>query len=133
MANGEPPEYYARFGISKDEAKGVREWIEKGSLIPKPTKARISAETLLAVQNELDHQDEVWGKDKQQSFPGYLLILYNQLAQAQEGWMKSVQSGRKSPLAEIVQVAAVALRCIEECCIEEYGAEGCTTATWDKP
>ena len=74
---------------------------------------------------ELQHQEIKWGPNKEQSVPGYLLIMRKELAEAENGWMKSVE-GRDSVLSEIVQVAATAISCLNE-----YGTSGCPRATND--
>ena len=81
---------------------------------------------LWAVYRELQYQDDKWGADKEQSYAGYLLIIENELAEAKAGWMKSVPDGRHSTLAELVQVAATALRALSA-----YGTVGCPKALND--
>jgi hypothetical protein len=49
-----------------------------------------------------------------------MLIMRKELMEAEDGWMKNLE-GRHSSLAEIVQVAATAIRCIQR-----YGATGNT-------
>ncbi len=78
-----------------------------------------------AVVAELKYQDDKWGKDKEQSFPGFLLILENELAEAKLGWAKGGEE-RQSALHEVTQIAAVALRCINT-----YGTIGCPRSTFD--
>lgn len=77
-------------------------------------------EVMVKVRQERQHQDVKWGtlEQKQQSIPGYLVVLQSELDEARAGWMKNVP-GRDSALAEILQVAAVAVACLEQ-----YGAEG---------
>lgn len=77
-----------------------------------------------AIDIERTFQQNKYGPDKRQSLAGYLLILRRELAEAEEGWMKSIDKGRNSPLAEITQIAAVAVACLEV-----YGIEGNTTVT----
>jgi hypothetical protein len=76
---------------------------------------------------ERAYQDRKWGADKPQSLPGYLLILQREVQEAIDGWMKD-SSGRDAPLNEILQVAAVAVACLEQ-----YGTEGSATPTLDIP
>lgn len=79
----------------------------------------------MAIYRELEHQRQKWGPDKPQSLPGFLLILESELAEAKIGWMKN-REGRDSPLAEVMQIAAVALTCLSR-----YGTEGSARATND--
>src|SRR4051794_18602957 len=82
-------------------------------------------EPLLAIHRELEHQRQKWGKHKPQSLPGFLLILESELREAKHGWMKNLD-GRHSPLAEVVQIAAVAVSCLTR-----YGTSGSAGATND--
>lgn len=86
----------------------------------------IAPEVLSAILEELQHQDYKWGANKQQSYAGYLLVIESELAEAKAGWMKSIQEGRHSTLAELVQVAATAIRALNA-----YGTEGCPVALND--
>lgn len=78
-----------------------------------------------AITNELMHQDNKWGSGRPQSLAGYLLILRSEIDEAINGWMKNAE-GRNAPLAEVVQVAAVAIRCLED-----YGTRGNARPTRD--
>lgn len=80
---------------------------------------------IAAITNELMYQDSKWGAGKSQSLAGYLLILQREIDEAINGWMKN-SDGRNAPLAEVVQVAAVAIRCLEE-----YGTKGNARSTRD--
>lgn len=82
-------------------------------------------EALHAIFLELEHQRQKWGSDKQQSLPGFLLILESEMDEAKRGWTKNSE-GRNSPLSEVVQVAAVALACLTR-----YGVSGSARATDD--
>lgn len=64
---------------------------------------------------ERDYQDQKWGsiEQKNQSVAGFLLVLESELNEAKQGWMKNRQ-GRESSLGEIMQIAAVALACLEQ-------------------
>jgi hypothetical protein len=68
-----------------------------------------------AIDKERQYQENKWGtiKERGQSIPGYLLILRKELEEAELGWIKN-KTGRDSALAEIVQIAAVAVACLEE-------------------
>lgn len=78
-----------------------------------------------AIKAEREHQKRKYGADKQQSIPGFLLVLEQELQEAKDGWIKNV-SGRDSVLSEVVQVAAVAFACLEK-----YGITGSAFATDD--
>jgi hypothetical protein len=87
----------------------------------------IDHRTLWAVEKELQYQVDKWGADKEQSVPGYLLVMKRELDEAIAGWDKSVPGGRNSCLAEVVQVVAVGMKCLST-----YGTEGCPRATNDE-
>lgn len=77
-------------------------------------------EAINSVKEERDYQDAKWGTiaEHNQSIPGYLLIIRKELEEAENGWMKNTP-GRDSALAEIRQIAAVAIACMQQ-----YGIEG---------
>lgn len=77
-------------------------------------------EVCKSIQEERDYQDSKWGTldEKQQSIPGFMLVLEAELNEAKAGWMKNV-NGKHSSLAEIRQVAAVAIACLQQ-----HGIEG---------
>lgn len=79
-----------------------------------------------AVADERAYQQQRWGADKQQSLPGYLLIMKAELDEAIDGWMKNTTDRRDSCLEEVVQVAATAMACLEV-----YGTKGCSRSTND--
>lgn len=84
-------------------------------------KTRFAQEDVFdAICEERRLQDEKWGslEDKQQSVAGYLLILESELEEAKAGWMKN-KTGRHSALSEILQIASVAVACLQQ-----YGTEG---------
>jgi hypothetical protein len=80
-----------------------------------------------AIAQERKNQEDKWGENKPQSLPGYLLILESELNEAKLGWIKNLP-GKSAPLNEIVQIAAVAVACLER-----YGVSGSTIATDDIP
>src|SRR4051812_5599731 len=82
-------------------------------------------EPLVAIYRKLEHQRQKWGRDKSQSLPGFLMVLESELTEAKRGWIKNLE-GRNSPLAEVVQIAAVALACLAR-----YGTNGSSVATND--
>lgn len=67
------------------------------------------------IKKERAYQENKWGNFEQhpQSLPGYLLIMKKELEEAENGWMKN-STGRNHVLHEILQVAAVAIACLEE-------------------
>ncbi len=81
-------------------------------------------EVYLQIDKEREYQQNKWG-DKPQSLPGYLLILKKEIDEAIDGWMKNSE-GRDAPLNEMLQVAAVAVACMEQ-----YGCDGITYNTLD--
>lgn len=80
-----------------------------------------------AIKQELAKQDAKWGSDKPQSLPGYLILIRKELEEAELGWCKDLQ-GKHSPLSELVQVAALAVRALQA-----YGVSGSAVATNDIP
>jgi hypothetical protein len=80
-----------------------------------------------AIAQERQKQEDKWGANKPQSLPGYLMILESELEEAKRGWIKNLP-GKSAPLNEIVQLAAVAVACLER-----YGLTGSAVATDDIP
>ena len=80
-----------------------------------------------AIAQERKKQDLKWGVDKPQSLAGYLLVIQRELDEAVEGWNKDLP-GKSAPLNELVQVAAVAVACLQR-----YGTTGSTISTNDVP
>jgi hypothetical protein len=78
------------------------------------------------VRGERDYQRQRWGRDKQQSLAGYLLIMKAELDEAIDGWMHNTTDRRDSCLEEVVKVAATAFACLET-----YGVKGCSQSTND--
>lgn len=78
------------------------------------------------VDAERDYQDNKWGKDKEQSLPGYLLIMQKEINEAVAGWIKDDSTRRNTPLEEIVQVVATGVKCLEV-----YGVKGSAEPTND--
>lgn len=72
------------------------------------------------IKAERSYQDAKWGslEEKNQELAGYLVIIEKELEESKNGWMKN-KDGRDSALAEIVQIAAVAVACLQQ-----YGFEG---------
>lgn len=73
-----------------------------------------------AIRAERDYQTNKWGPldSRAHGIPGWLLILRKELEEAEEGWSKNVP-GKHSALAELVQVAAVAVAALQQ-----HGLEG---------
>lgn len=72
-----------------------------------------------AVDVEREHQDNKRGANRPQSLLGFIEILKKELQEVEDGWYEGIDHGRNSPLAELVQVVAVAVACMEK-----YGVEG---------
>lgn len=72
------------------------------------------------VRAERAHQDRKWGpiEERTQSIPGFMLVVKKELVEAEDGWIKN-RPGRSSALAELIQVAAVAIAALET-----HGGEG---------
>jgi len=84
-------------------------------------------EVMKAVQAEMNYQDAKWGEDKEQSLPGYLLIMRGLVDQASEAWVKNSHDPRSTPLEQVLKSVAVGLRCLET-----YGVTGSAVATNDR-
>ena|SRR5688572_17166461 len=80
-----------------------------------------------AIDLERKKQEDKWGKDRHQSLPGFIMVLEAELAEAKHGWIKNLP-GKSAPLNELVQVAAVAVACLEK-----YGVSGNAIPTDDIP
>ncbi len=83
------------------------------------------AEVYQAIDAERLNQEIKWGMDKQQSLPGFLLVIEDELAEAKKGWCKNLQ-GKSAPLNELVQVAATCVAALER-----YGTTGSAMSTND--
>jgi hypothetical protein len=80
-----------------------------------------------AIDDELEHQRQKWGENKPQSLPGFFVVLQKELDEAVTAWVSNKwDRERDSPLAELVQVAAVAVAALEK-----YGTTGSAIATDD--
>jgi len=77
-------------------------------------------EVIESIKKERDYQDKKWGSldQREQSISGYMLVLKKELEEAENGWIKNVE-GKHSALAEIRQIAAVAIACLQQ-----HGVEG---------
>lgn len=84
-------------------------------------------EVIDAVKGEHAYQDRKWGEDKQQSLPGYIMIMDKKIRDASDGWTTDA-TGRDSALSEVLQVVAVGIRCLQT-----YGVTGWAVATNDQP
>ncbi len=83
-------------------------------------------DVFLAISKERIYQDRKWGVGKEQSVPGFLLIMKKEFEEAEKAWLKNVTGDRQTVLEEIVQVAATAVACLER-----YGTTGLPAATND--
>jgi hypothetical protein len=72
-------------------------------------------QVITAIAAERAYQDDKWGslEMKQQSVAGYLLVLERTLDHAKTGWVGNMD-GRQSVLSEILQLAAVAVACLQQ-------------------
>ena len=64
----------------------------------------------VAISRERAYQDRTWGTTGH-TVGEWLLILESELAEAKQGWVKG--HGNGEALSEILQVAAVAVACLE--------------------
>lgn len=88
--------------------------------------AGIRSDVLDAINAEFTYQDAKHGPNRDQSLPGYLMVMRSELNEADDGWNKNL-TGRSSALHEITQVVAVGLRCLND-----YGTEGSAASTRDR-
>jgi hypothetical protein len=68
-----------------------------------------------AIAREREYQDRKWGPvdgPGSRHIAEYLLILRQELAEAEKGWVKG--KGDVEALREILQVAAVAVACLQQ-------------------
>lgn len=86
----------------------------------------IDERVIAAIEHELQYQKDKWGADKEQSLPGYMLVMQKELNEAIDGWMKNKIEDRQTCLEEIVQVVAVGIKCLET-----YGTCGSALSTND--
>lgn len=93
------------------------------AFLPEKDRSAIYA----AIDEERDYQDNKFGPDKEQSVPGFLVLIQNELAEAMLGWAKD-SKGRNSVMHEIRQIAAVCVNAMEK-----YGTEGNAVSTDDIP
>lgn len=81
---------------------------------------------LTAIEIEMGYQDIKWGPNRQQSLPGYIAVMENEIAEAKLAWAKNLTGLRSTPLEEILQVVTVGYRCLLQ-----YGVLGTARATND--
>jgi hypothetical protein len=92
-----------------------------------PTQKEIQfARVSQAILDEMRNQDIKFGVDKEQSLPGYMLLIRKELEEAENGWTKSLND-KHACLNELVQVAALTMRALMT-----YGTTGCAISTNDK-
>lgn len=109
----------------KGEALRILQKAEKPVAVVKTATLPMN-EVFAAIAKERHAQDEKWGVNSQQSLAGMMLIMEAELKEAIKGWIKN-REGKSAPLNEIVQVAAVAVRCLEK-----YGIDGTAKSTDDE-
>lgn len=79
-----------------------------------------------AIEVERQYQRDKYGSGKEQSLPGYILIMRAELLEAELAWIKNKGEDRQSPLEEILQVVSVGVACLEA-----YGVAGSAVPTKD--
>jgi len=84
-------------------------------------------EIIDAIDEERWYQKKKFGEDKEQSIPGFLIIIENELNEAKAGWTKNL-TGRHSVMHEILQIAATCVAAMET-----YGTVGSAISTNDIP
>lgn len=74
----------------------------------------LMTDVFVAITNERAYQDKKWGTINQHphEVPGWLLIMERELQEAKDAW--TTQRGDRAALMEILQVAAVAVACLEQ-------------------
>lgn len=77
------------------------------------------------VRTKRQKQDQKFGVDKPQSLAGFMLILQHKINEATHNWYQG-NIETNDPLSSIVDIAAVAIACIEK-----YGDKGNTISTND--
>lgn len=73
-----------------------------------------------AIHDERQFQDQKFGPGSQHTIGEWILIMESELAEAKVAIIKGGE-GRNSVLMEIVQVAAVAVACLEQHGVKEVG------------
>jgi hypothetical protein len=63
------------------------------------------------IASERNYQDTKWG-DRHRAVGEWLVIMEGELEEAKQAWRKSI--GDEDTLAEIIQVAATAVHCLEQ-------------------
>lgn len=82
-------------------------------------RAASFAQTFYAIERERNYQDEKWGdlEEHPHTVGEWLLVLESELNEAKQGWVK--EGGDETALREILQVAAVAVACLQQHGIHE--------------
>lgn len=88
----------------------------------------ISEETLSAIHKELNYQAQKYGVNKEQSLPGFLIIMQKELDEAIDAWNNNDTRDRQTPLEEVTQVVTTGIACLNK-----YGTKGSAVATDDIP
>lgn len=78
----------------------------------------VKVEVLNAVRLELQHQIDKYGEDKEQSLEGFLICLERKLNQAKDAWYTNELLYSESATRRLVQIAALSLACLDQCCVE---------------
>ncbi|MEW6048847.1 MAG: hypothetical protein AB1609_20615 [Bacillota bacterium] len=111
----------SRRSVGVQFISGVAEWFQPSELelaetVP-PTPIDPSGRRLdvfRAIQSERRYQDAKWGSidEHPHSVGEWLLILGSELNEAMDAWVR--HGGDRDALREILQVAAVAVACLEQ-------------------
>lgn len=69
---------------------------------------------IAAIDRERAYQDNKWGtiQEHPHDVAAWILIMRSELAEAEQGWVKG--NGDRDALAEILQVIAVGVACLEQ-------------------
>lgn len=77
-------------------------------------RATSFAEVFYAIERERNYQDDKWGdlEEHPHTVGEWLLIMESELNEAKQGWVK--EGGDMSALREVLQVATVAVACLQQ-------------------
>lgn len=87
---------------------------------------KIPGYVVSAIEAEHEYQDQKYGVAKEQSFPGYLLLIRKKLEAAETSWLHGPWTGRTSALSHLVQIVALGIKALIV-----YGVDGCPRPTDD--
>ena len=91
--------------------------MDKKDEISKEESEKTSRASIVAAMvRERNYQDRKWG-NRPHTVGEWLLIMESELAEAKRGWTE--EGGDRRALEEILQIAAVAMACMEQYGIRE--------------